>query len=278
MSFKPRRVRDRILNEYVKELQNSDYFQLSFKTSLNKCLEYSREGVTGIVCYGLGSFYDGVHISSRYQLALLILTHQLLAERNQSIDYVIEIYDPSFEQADLDTLASFQKPEFKIISTNEHCARTFSDLVLVYMPHLDKFLYNNVLGSNWTEENLAKVVVLGNSFQEMIDCETETVCRAQLYYLYTLVRNFNISRSSNNKKSRRDKYNHGGGVVLEETPKLLVEIPIDDSSFHHLDIFNSLSFHILRREWLRDNSHRIRESILKDWTPTTSCDEPAIDG
>lgn len=278
MSNKPRRIRDKIFSDYVETLQKSDYFQLDFKTSFNRCLKELDKDIASIICYGLGSFHDGVHVASRYQLALLILIHQLLSEQSESTNRTIEIFDPSFERTDIETLVSFQKPEFKLISTNEYCSRTLHDHALVYMPHLDKYLYNNLLGSNWNQANLDKVIILGNSFQEMIDCETESTCRLELHYLNSLVKNFDTSIGSTSRHKRQSQKINTNQEIEQAKQRPLVEIPVDDSSFKHLDIFNSLSFHFLRKDWLNENSHKITRSLLKDWQPATSCSNDNTEG
>mmetsp|Transcript_20603 Transcript_20603/g.34017 ORF Transcript_20603/g.34017 Transcript_20603/m.34017 type:complete len:104 (-) Transcript_20603:18-329(-) len=37
------------------------------------------------------------------------------------------------------------------------------------MPHCDIGLYNNVLCTNWSRENLCKIVIIGNSFASYVD-------------------------------------------------------------------------------------------------------------
>ena len=40
----------------------------------------------------------------------------------------------------------------------------YNDILLCYMPHCPKLLYNNMLYSNWSQSQLSKLFVVGNSF------------------------------------------------------------------------------------------------------------------
>lgn len=243
-----RKLRDKILGKFVAELKQTTFYQSEFLNTLNNCLNnLGKRRINQIVCYGLGSFCDGIDTAPRYQLALLLLTYEHLA-LNSDLSPVIEIYDPSFAQMDKDTLLTFTRPRFNLLEENEHCGRELSvtesdGCVLIYMPHLDKYLYNNLLGVNWTTEKLKKLVVLGNSFQEMIDNETQLICKTQLYYLNQLVNNEGA----------------------------LVELSVDDRSFEHSDIFNSMAFHLTNEDWLAKNSPTIRQIRIPNWTCVTNC-------
>lgn len=242
-----RKLRDKIIGKFVNELRQTIFYQSEFAKTLDRCLEKIVDRkLNQIVCYGLGSFCDGIDAAPRYQLALLILTYEYLNSR-ADLNPTIEIFDPSFAQLDKDTLLAFTQPRFNLIEDNEHCAREISvshnGCVLMYMPHLDKYLYNNLLGANWTSERLKKLIVLGNSFREMIDNEMQRVCKTHLYYLDQLVRNDGA----------------------------LVELAVDDSSFEHSDIFNSMALHLIDENWLINNSPVIRQTRLPNWTCVTSC-------
>lgn len=275
MSNKPKRIREKITKNYVDILRSSNYFQLDFKSSLNQCLNRIEGRISSIICYGLGSFCDGVQIASRYQLALLILIHEYLVQANLLNNLVIDIYDPSFEEDDKATLISFKNPPFKIIPINEHCSRVFSstDNTLIYMPHLDKHLYNNLIGSNWNSDTLKRMLVLGNSFREMVECETESSCKTNLYYIYKLVSNFKefskeVELRRGKKLKRKLKSSREEDLMNQQAA--LIEIPVDDSTFDHQNIFNSLSFHLVCNNWIEKNVEKLKDSILRGWIPTTS--------
>lgn len=273
---KCRKLRDKIINNFVDELRNTNFYQVDFKSSLERCLkELGERKVEQIVCYGLGSFHDGVDITSKFQLALLTLLFECLIEDQgrYCLNSVIEVYDPSFEQMDKDTLAMFQRPQFKLIDENEFCARqvvtsNHNRCHLFYMPHLDKYFYNNLIGSNWNSNDLASILVLGNSFKEMIENETTIKCHNELYYLNLLVNNFQDSES--NRRGRKKDSPTRETTCMSKSVNAMIEIPIDDKSFQHSDIFNSLSFHLMSKIWLVDNAAKIERARLAKWTFVTS--------
>lgn len=266
-------VQKKILNILLPKLSQSEFFNYNLIPALNKFLHaLGKRQVQQLLCYGLGTFHDGVEKASRYQLALLILIYKNLKERNPSFSHVIEIFDPSFNQKDIVTLGSFEDPKFKISNTNEYCARRLNDFssgtcVLVFMPHLDKYLYNNLLGANWTVKELSCLTVLGNSFSEMIDHEICSKTRSKLHYLNSLVSDFqkSNSRSGKNKKGcNKDEPSSNRG-----NSRALVEIKIDDN-FEQENIFNSLSFHCFDIDWLEHNQSKILQEVQSDWQPQKS--------
>jgi len=137
-----------------------------------------------IFCYGLGSIDD--QFSSRYQFALLLLIVDEFKEMTSNLDTScshvglkvnsVELYDPVFTQTDKKLLEEVYS--FKVESINTKCMKQIdllSDanadnavLNLFYMPHCGKALYNNLLFSNWSINNLNKLMILGNSFNTMV--------------------------------------------------------------------------------------------------------------
>lgn len=266
-----KRLRDKIISSYVNELRQTTFYQVYFKSVLDNFLkELGERKIEQLVCFGLGSFQNGIDIAPRYQLALLILLYEHLQGLYYPFSNVIEVFDPSFEEIDEGTLLTFTKPSFKLIKENEYCARRIKSsrentCNLFYMPHLDKYLYNNLLGINWNIENLDKLVILGNSFHEMIDNEPRSECKSDLYYINQLVCNF---RSNNNSPQKKEKMRHSNKT--QDSIEALVEFPIDDSSFQHYDIFNSLALHSISRKWLLENRSKIESNRLHNWTATTT--------
>lgn len=277
MQGKCKKLREKIVNSFVSQLRESQFYQIDFNYALDRCLsELGNRKINQIICYGLGSFHDGVEITSRYQLALLYLLFHQLKDKGCPLESVIEIYDPSFDQVDKDTLLSFNNPSFKLIEKNEYCARrlTQSNLdrcSLFYMPHLDKYLYNNLLGVNWSQDNLSRLVILGNSFQEMIDGESRIKCRSELHYLNRLVANFEEDHKNTQHSRKRKGKPVDTNRDKQESAKALVEMSIVDQKFDHPNIFNSLSFHVLNEDWLAANPSKLLGSYLPNWSCVVSC-------
>lgn len=268
------------IERLVKELSLTEYFETHFVKALEECLsEISPRKFNQIVCYGLGSFCDSVDTTSRYQLALLILIHSYLLDRGHPLCEQIEIFDPSFQDIDKETLSSLSRPQFTLIEENEFCARRLSDservnsCVLFYMPHLDKYLYNNLVGVNWDRSCLSRLVILGNSFQEMIDNEPSSKASSELHYLNVLVNNFD--NTIGNKKLRRKP---SVSIKSGNKEKALIESSIRGESFKHPDVFNSLSFHMMNNKWFVENSNKIELQQKPNWVcrtyvPTDEWDE-----
>lgn len=264
---------EKIKNTVVVILKNSEFYEKDFLSSLNKCLEQlGHRQIEQILCYGLGSFHSGFDVPSRFQLALLLLMYNHLVELNYPLNEEIELFDPSFDSFDKEILLNFDKPRFKIIVENEYCARKLnsSSSTLIYMPHLDKYLYNNLLGANWSPEDLSKLVVLGNSFQEMIDNEVSSKCKSDLYYINLLVCNFESDHVNSAKRRNRATQQRNGCEGSGQDQKALIELKIDDSSFGYSGgIFNNLAFHIINETWLKENQNKIQLSRLKGWQCAT---------
>lgn len=272
MQIRCKRLKEKI-SSYSKELEQSDFYHLHFKSAVKESIKHlDARKIEQLLCYGLGSFSAGVEIVSRFQLALLILLYRLLKELGEPINPIIETFDPSFDQVDIETLKLFQSPQFELLAENEHCARKLTTsskdrCLLVYMPHLDKYLYNNLLGVNWTTQNLSRLLVFGNSFQEMIDNEPKSKCSTELYYLSQLVSNF----TSASKRGIDKKHLKFTSAKKESGDRALIEIKLDDESFLHKDVFNSLAFHLMNSGWLSENEQKIEGSRLSEWTCVTTC-------
>ncbi|XP_061197815.1 SRR1-like protein [Saccostrea echinata] len=112
-----------------------------------------------IVTYGLGNFAEC--LISRYQLALLLA----LREDLQIPPSDVLLYDPKFFMAEKEVLSDFG---FHVLSENEEGKRQCGSSTLFYMPHCGKSLYNNLLFANWSPDRLHHVIIIGNSFTNMV--------------------------------------------------------------------------------------------------------------
>ena len=87
------------------------------------------------------------------------------------VDFLL--FDPMFTVEDIEFC---KQMHWGIIQINEvfgcdckvdrdkRCRRKVERKTLFYMPHCGKSLYNNILKSNWNEEDLKRTIILGNSF------------------------------------------------------------------------------------------------------------------
>jgi hypothetical protein len=131
-----------------------------------------------IICFGLGSIDD--NLSSRYQLALLLLLIDDIKLLFKIKINQVEFYDPIFSQIDKNLLE--KKLKFQISNENVKCMHQLESLTLFYMPHCGKALYNNLLYSNWSVNLLKKLIIFGNSFNTI---KTHTLNNVMnKYYTY----------------------------------------------------------------------------------------------
>lgn len=113
-----------------------------------------------IVAYGIGNFARS-EIGS-YQIALLleIVEHYNFGSK-------IKVFDPKFKSWEIDWLTNRCGNNFFVPNENDmvrHKMKCGTPL-FAYMPHCGRPMYNNILWSNWTSENIKNLVILGNSFE-----------------------------------------------------------------------------------------------------------------
>ena len=126
-----------------------------------------------LVCYGLGNFSDSY--IARYQLVFLLLVIE-------EIDIPLcncHIFDPQFNDEEKEIL---QELGLNIINENEVGKRWCNKRTLFYMPHCGKALYNNLLWANWGT-NLKNVVIIGNSFNSMVERVPQRILEDTGHYI-----------------------------------------------------------------------------------------------
>lgn len=171
--------------------------------SISKSLAFtasSTQGIDQIICYGVGNYTDSV--AAKYQFVLLLLL-------KQEYKCDVLVYDPVFNDLELELIKLFN---LELICENEECKRTIKPTkTLVYMPRCPIQLINNLLFSNWTEENLNNLILLSNSINTILDSNTDSFLETNLNFL------FNVKD------------------ILEEVPII--------NNFKFTDIFNDTSLH-----------------------------------
>ncbi|KAL2092563.1 hypothetical protein ACEWY4_012361 [Coilia grayii] len=177
---------ERRIKDAMNELRGEEFW-LEWKDILRgRLFTRSRANQTGAqsdclqecVCYGLGTF--STCLSARYQLGLLLL---LL----DALEIAVErcsVYDPVFSATECETLRNLG---FKVISENEEGKRAVHQPTLFYLMHCGKALYNNLLWRNWSCQNLANLVVIGNSFLGIQERMLQRELQRDYAYLFTAV-------------------------------------------------------------------------------------------
>ncbi|PWA75443.1 sensitivity to red light reduced protein (SRR1) [Artemisia annua] len=145
----------------TEKLENSESFSVFMNQikSIQAAEEHLRK-LTGsgetlrIVIYGVGSFE--MYKASRFQLSLA-----LILQRNLEWIGNIEVFDPVLSLTELNVL---EKLGLHPLYVNELAKRKVMKPMVFFMPHCPTELYENLLETNWNNELLNKIVILGNSF------------------------------------------------------------------------------------------------------------------
>uniref|UniRef100_T1L246 SRR1-like domain-containing protein n=1 Tax=Tetranychus urticae TaxID=32264 RepID=T1L246_TETUR len=127
-----------------------------------------------VVSYGIGRF--SASKESLYQLSLLFIL------KNEKIVTAEEwlIYDPVFTDHEKKFLSA---NGFKIMDVNEKGARKITSSTFFYMPHCPIPMYNNLLWSNWSSSSLSKMVLLGTSFESLVNSFIDSDQQKDFAYL-----------------------------------------------------------------------------------------------
>jgi len=112
------------------------------------------KGVKRIICLGIGD--PCVSISARYQLLLV-----LNIAKAQNIEK-IEYYDPTLCPG---CETSLKLMGFTILAENAKGSYRSENDTLFFMPHCPKFLYHNLLSTNWNFQSFKNILIIGNSFE-----------------------------------------------------------------------------------------------------------------
>ncbi|XP_003708542.2 SRR1-like protein isoform X1 [Megachile rotundata] len=147
----------RTILEAEVELRNSVFADDVFYRLEDSLNALRLDGVSEILCYGLGHFSR--RRASKYQLALLLLLRKYYNSR-------VHVYDPVFYLREIQILKRFN---CNVIEINEEGKRIVQDgVTLIYMPHCSIYLTNNFLYTNWSKK-LSKCILLTNSFSIVTD-------------------------------------------------------------------------------------------------------------
>ncbi|KAI0670584.1 SRR1-domain-containing protein [Trametes maxima] len=148
-----------LLDRVSGELAHSDWLRDSLQ-SLRESLEEafaSSDGAPGVLCLGLGS--PAASRDARAQLALLLaVCDDLSIDRTR-----VSVYDPVFAAEDVQLLAHLR---LTALPENRHANYELRSPTIVFMPHCDLHLYENILRANWTIARLPNVLLIANRLSE----------------------------------------------------------------------------------------------------------------
>ncbi|KAK7064565.1 translation machinery-associated protein 20 [Favolaschia claudopus] len=113
-----------------------------------------------ILCLGLGS--PSSSPTALAQLAFLLEICRLAAIEHPNVS----IYDPVFSQEDT---AFFQTLGFNALPDNKEGKHTLDVPTILWMPHCDLDLYENLLSANWSPEKLERMVLISNRLSDYVE-------------------------------------------------------------------------------------------------------------
>ncbi|KAH9951398.1 hypothetical protein B0H21DRAFT_280471 [Amylocystis lapponica] len=163
-----------------RDLSTNDWLHKSTQ-HLRDTLAFLPSQPLGILCLGLGS--PSGSPDARAQLVFLLavcddlsivcisvlvprdITRSTRARASQDRAKVA-VYDPVFTEQDielLDTLAVSR------IAENKHARHRVESPTIVFMPHCDLQLYENLLRENWSRDRLSHLILIANRLSDYAD-------------------------------------------------------------------------------------------------------------
>ncbi|KAG0705034.1 SRR1-domain-containing protein [Suillus ampliporus] len=130
-----------------------------------------------VLCLGLGS--PSTSREARAQLAFLISSCAILEIGLTNVS----IYDPVFTDADKELFQSFGMQCLPDTDAKYALERP----TILYMPHCDMKLYENIISANWSEECLTRMVFVANRFSDYTDNIPRSKLEIESPYLMRLV-------------------------------------------------------------------------------------------
>lgn len=132
------------------------------------------------------------------------------------------MYDPIFGSDEVEVSNHF---DCSVIDCNEEGKRQVIHSTIFFLPHCPKQLTNNLLWKNWSKD-LSKCIIIGNSFEKIIESHPDKYLEENLHFLF-------------------------------QASSFVTEFKIDNC-FKFQDIFNDLSFHF----FLEENIAHLTESVI----------------
>lgn len=144
---------------------------------LQDALRRTNVSCPDVLCLGLGS--PSSSREARAQLAFLISSCTILEIGPSNVS----VYDPVFTDADK---ALFQSFGMRCLpdTDGKHAVQRPT---ILYMPHCDLNLYENIIGANWSEEQLARIIFVANRFSDYTDNHPQSKLEVESPYLMRLV-------------------------------------------------------------------------------------------
>jgi len=148
-----------LLERVANELINSGWMSKCQQMLCDTMKELSFTS-TEVLCLGLGS--PSCSRDARAQLAFLLSTCDSCdIERRKVL-----VCDPVFTEADVELLRSLQ---LNCLADQAQAKYPLLKPTILFMPHCDRNLYENILRENWTKDRLQNMLLIANRFSEYAD-------------------------------------------------------------------------------------------------------------
>jgi hypothetical protein len=132
--------------------------------------------IVEVICLGIGQVSECV--IAKHQLALLLL---IIEELN--LDITPKFFDPVITNCDIEILS---KLNCQVLSENKEGQYSIEKTTLFYLPHCPKQITNNLLYSNWNAESLKNLILICNSFTQIITSTPERFLRPNAHFLLNI--------------------------------------------------------------------------------------------
>lgn len=196
-----------------------------FTGAIDKILPVLRQAnIQQIICLGLGKLAE-CNIS-RHQLAFV-----RCLQRSLDFEGKIRYFDPVFTQQEKDIL---QLLEGIVLEENLEGKYIAGQNTLFFLPHCPKQISNNLLWKNWNLDQLGRVYLICNSFEQIITNSPE-------------------------------RFLQNNARFILQIAKHTIEIPIENN-FKFTDIFNDTSFHYFDSTSLQSESFEFWEATEPTYT------------
>ena len=136
--------------------------QLTQSLFLHELKSHLPNNIHQLACFGIGNFADVP--AATFQVALSFILYDHVRQRappGQDVDF--NSYDPIFSELEKGFL---ERCHCHVPKSNEEGRRCAPNVTLFFMPHCGRQLYANLLRANWSIENLQRLIIIGNSFEE----------------------------------------------------------------------------------------------------------------
>ncbi|KZT11469.1 uncharacterized protein LAESUDRAFT_720709 [Laetiporus sulphureus 93-53] len=148
-----------LMDRTMEEIATGDWLQ-QCKEYVKDCLDTLQIKSPEVLSLGLGS--PVLSRDARAQLAFLLAVCDGLSIDRTSVS----IYDPVFTDEDIDLLDTLRVTR---LTEDKRAAYRLRAPTLVFMPHCDVQLYENLLRENWSQAGLPNLVLIANRLSEYAD-------------------------------------------------------------------------------------------------------------